>query len=135
MENVCPEGTEDQYVTSPNVEDLGRNVHVRRSERIRNSPQGYNLGLGAAREWNNDAVASIVYMIQYRYLNRNLDMDDILSLLDEWDAEDCMDKPSTFHTRESYAIKNQSHDPYTPTYKDHGFDPLPIWDNKIPSDH
>ena len=28
MDNVCPEGTEDQYVTSPRGEDLGRNVHV-----------------------------------------------------------------------------------------------------------
>ena len=34
----------------------------------------------------------------------------------ELDAEDCMDTPSTFHTRESYALKNQSHDPDTPTY-------------------
>ena len=39
MDNVRPEGTEDQYVTSPNGEALGRNFHVRRSERIRNSPQ------------------------------------------------------------------------------------------------
>ena len=27
-----------------------------------------------------------------------------------------MDTPSTFHTRESYALKTQSHDPDTPTY-------------------
>ena len=39
MENVCPEGIEEQYVTSPNGEAFGRNFHVRRSERIRNSPQ------------------------------------------------------------------------------------------------
>ena len=38
MDNVHPEGTEDQYVTYPSGEDLGRNVHVRRSKRIRNSP-------------------------------------------------------------------------------------------------
>ena len=43
-------------------------------------------------------------------------MDDILSLLDEWDAEDCMDTPSTFHMRESYFPKTQSHDPDTPTF-------------------
>ena len=36
-------------------------------------------------------------------------------LLDEWDAEDCMDTPSMFHIRESYALKTQSHDPDTPT--------------------
>ena len=62
---------------------MGRHVNVRRSERIRNSPQRYNPGFGAAREWKNDAVASIVYMIQYRYLNDNVDTDDILSLLAE----------------------------------------------------
>ena len=53
MDNVYPEGTEDQYVTSPSGEALGRNFHVRRSERIENSPQRYNPGFGAAREWNN----------------------------------------------------------------------------------
>ena len=93
MENVCPEGTEDQYVPSKNGEALGGNVHVRRSECIRNSPQRYNPGFGAAREWKNDAVASIVYMIQYRDLNSNVDNDDILSLLAEWEAEACMDTP------------------------------------------
>ena len=39
MDNVCTEGTEDQYVISPSGEALGRNVNVRCSERIRNSPQ------------------------------------------------------------------------------------------------
>ena len=60
MENVCPKGNENQFFTSPSGEALGRNVHVRRSERIRNSPQRYNPGFGAAREWKNDDVASIV---------------------------------------------------------------------------
>ena len=55
-------------------------------------------------------------MIQDRHINRNVDTNDILSLLAEWDAEDCMDRPSTFHMIESYAIKTQSHDPDTPTY-------------------
>ena len=95
---------------------MGRNVDVRRSERIRNSPQRYNPGFGAARECNNDAVASIVYMIQYRDLNSNVDTDDILLLLAEWDEEYCMYAPSTFHMRESYALKTQSHDPDTKTY-------------------
>ena len=63
MDNVCPEWTGDQYVTSPSGEYLRRNVNVRRSERIRNSPQRYNPGFGAARKCNNDAVVSIVYMI------------------------------------------------------------------------
>ena len=83
---MCPEGTEDQYVTSPSGEALGRNVHMRRSERIRNSPQQYNPVFGAAREWKNYDVASIVYMIQDRDLDSNVDMDDILSLLAKWDA-------------------------------------------------
>ena len=87
MEHVCTEGTEDQYIKSLSGEALGRNVHVRRSGRIINSPQRYNPGFGAAREWKNEGVASIVYMIQDRDLNSNLDTDDILSLLDEWDAE------------------------------------------------
>ena len=95
---------------------MGINVHVRRSKRIRNSPQRYNPGFGAAREWKNDAVASIVYMIQDRDLNSNVDTDENLSLLDEWDTEDCMDTSSSFNLRESYALKTQSHDPDTPTY-------------------
>ena len=40
MDNVCPEGNENQYVTSPSGEALGRNVNVRRSGLIRNSPHG-----------------------------------------------------------------------------------------------
>ena len=32
MDNVRPEGTEDQYITSADGEDLRRNVHVRRYE-------------------------------------------------------------------------------------------------------
>ena len=94
-----PEGTEDQSITYPSGEDLGRSVHVRRSKRIRKSPQWYNPGFGAARECKNDAVASIVYMIQDGGLNRNVDTDDILLLLSEWDAEYCMDTLSTFHMR------------------------------------
>ena len=64
MENVRPERTEEQSVTSPSGEALGRNFHVRRSERIIKSPQRYNLVFGAAIEWKNDDVVSIVYMIQ-----------------------------------------------------------------------
>ena len=63
---------------------------MRRSKCIKNSPQRYNPGFGAAREWKDDDAVSIVYMIQYRDINSNVGMDDILLLLDEWDAEDCM---------------------------------------------
>ena len=93
MDNVHPEENENQYVTSPSGEALGRNFHVRRYKRIRNSPQWYNPGFGAAREWNNDTVASIVYMIQDIYLNSSVDTDDILLLLAEWDSEYHMDTP------------------------------------------
>ena len=116
MESMCSEGTEDQYVTYLIGEALGRNFHVRRSKQIINSSQRYNPGFGAAREWKNDAVASIVYMIQDRDINSNVDTDDILLLLAEWDAEDCMDTPSTFNMRESNVLKYQRHDPDTPTY-------------------
>ena len=114
MDNVYTEGTEDQYLTSSSGEALGRNVDVRHSERIINSPQRYNPRFGSARE--NEAVASIVCMIQDRDLDSSVDTDDILLLLAEWDAEDCMDTLSTFHMRESYALKTQIHNPDTPMY-------------------
>ena len=81
MDKVRPEATEDQYVTYPDGKYLGRNVHVRRSKCIRKSQQWYDPGFGAAREWNNDTVASIFYMIQDGDLNRNVDTDDILLLM------------------------------------------------------
>ena len=99
MDNVRPGGKEDQPVTSTSGESLGSNARVRRSKRIRKSPQQYNPLFGAAIEWNNDAVASIVYMIQDRGLNSSVDTYDILSLLAEWDSEAFMDMPSTFHMR------------------------------------
>ena len=107
VDNVCPERTEDQYVTSPSGESLGGGCSC---------PHQYNPVFGAAREWKNYTVASIVYMIQDKDLSSNIDTDDILFLLDEWDAENCIDTPSTFHMIEYYALKNQSHDPDTPTY-------------------
>ena len=77
MDNVCLDGNENQYVTSPSGEALGRNFHVRRSKRIINSPQRYNPWLGAAREWKNEYVASIVYIIQDGDLDINVDTNDI----------------------------------------------------------
>ena len=102
---------------------------MRRSKRIRNYPQRYNPGFGAAREWKNDALASIVYMIQDRDFDSNEDTDDILLLLAQWDAEDCMDTPSAFHMREYYALKTQSYDPDTPTYMKHY--QAKIWKNTL----
>ena len=55
-------------------------------------------------------------MIQDRDFDSNVDTDDILSLMSEWYTEYCMDIPSTFHSKESYVLKTESHDPDTPTY-------------------
>ena len=85
MENVRPEGTEYQSVTSPGEEALGRNFHVRHFKSIIKYPQRYNSGFGADREWNNDNVASIVYVLQDGDLNSNVHTNDILLLLAEWD--------------------------------------------------
>ena len=68
----------------------GRNIaHVRRSER----QQKYSTAviyLGCIK-WNVDDVASKSYIIQYGYHNRNVDTDDTLFLLSEWDEKYCMD--------------------------------------------
>ena len=100
MDNACPEGSDKQSVTSTSGENLRMNVHVRHSERIRKSPQRYSPVFGSTREWKNYAIASLFYMIQDGDLNINMDTDDILSLLAEWDTEDCMDTPSTIHMRD-----------------------------------
>ena len=89
---------------------------MRRSKRIRNSPHQYNPRLGAAREWKNDHVSSIAYIIQDGYLNRNVDTYELLSLPDDWYEEDCMDAPSTLRMREYYVLKYEGHDPDTPAY-------------------
>ena len=60
MDNVRPGVTEDQSIISIIGEALGKNFHVRSSERIRISPQQYNPGFQAARDWKNDAAVSIV---------------------------------------------------------------------------
>ena len=90
MVGVRPKDTGDQFVTFPSGEALGSNFHMRRSKRIRKSQQRYNPVFGDYREWNCDVVASVVYMIKYGYFNINVDTDETLSLLDEWDAEYCM---------------------------------------------
>ena len=69
---------------------MGRNVHVRCSKRIRKYPQRYDPVFGVSIEWWNDDVAIIVYMIQDRYLNRNVDTNDKIYSLDEWYEEYCM---------------------------------------------
>ena len=46
----------------------------------------------------------------------NIDTYEILSLLSECNAEDCMDAPSRFNMREFYVLKSQIHDPDSPTY-------------------
>ena len=78
MYNVCPGGTEDQSVTSPSGDDLRHNVYVRHYNRIRKSLQWYDLGFGVAREWKNDYVASVLYMIQDGDLNGNVNEQGII---------------------------------------------------------
>ena len=63
MENVRPEGTDDQSVTYPSGEALERNFNSKHSVRSRKYPQRYDPGFGADREWKNGDVTSIVYMI------------------------------------------------------------------------
>ena len=108
MENLRPEGIEYEYVTSPSEEDLVRNVYVRLSNPIRKSPQRYDPGFGAGKEWNIDAFSRSLYIICDGYCNINVDKDKVLPLLTELDA------PSTIHMREYYSLKYQSHDPDTP---------------------
>ena len=55
-------------------------------------------------------------MINYGEHNSNVDTDDILSLLADWNAEDCMDASSMFYMIKYYVLKSQSHDSDTPTY-------------------
>ena len=115
MQNVRPEGTEYPYITSLSGEVLGKNVYERCSKHIINSPNRYDPGFGAAREWKSDDVASIVYMIQDEDYNRNLYTYDTLSLMAEWYVEYCMDAPSRFHMRESYVLKSKGNNSDTQT--------------------
>ena len=46
MDNISPEVTDDQSVTSPSKEALGRNSYVRRSERKNNIHINMTQGLG-----------------------------------------------------------------------------------------
>ena len=57
-----------------------------------------------------------MYIIQDGDINIHVDMDDIISLLNEWDAEYCTAMPSMFHMREYNILKSQIHDPETTMY-------------------
>ena len=54
---------------------------MRSSERIIKYPQRYDPGFLSDIDWKNGALSSIVYMIQDRDLNINVDTDDILGLM------------------------------------------------------
>ena len=47
-------------------------------------------------------------MVRYRGLNINIDTDEILYLMDNRDAEYCMNSPLALHMRESYSNKLQN---------------------------
>ena len=68
---------------------------MRLSKITRKYPQKYDPGFGAAREWKSYAVSSLVYMIKDGDYDRNIDIENILSLLDDWYAEDFINDPST----------------------------------------
>ena len=55
-------------------------------------------------------------MICYGDYDSNVDTDEILLLLSEWDAKYFIDTPSNFHIRRSYVLKSQILDPDTPKY-------------------
>ena len=110
MENIHSKGTEEKSITSPSGESLGKNIHMRRSKHVIKYSHRYDTVLRASREWKSDYVAIIVYMIQDGIFKKNVDMDEMLSLLTEWDTEYCMDVPLTFYIREFYAIMSQIYD-------------------------
>ena len=93
MDNIRLEGTAYQYVTFPSGEALGGNLNIRRSKHTIKSPQRYDPGFRADREWKSDNLASIVYMIKYEDFNSNVDTNDILSLMDELYSEEYMYDP------------------------------------------
>ena len=86
MENWCLEGTDKQSVTSPGGEALDRDVHMSNSKRNRKFTHRFEPSFADVREWKSDAATSLVYMIQYGYYDRNLNMYEILSLLDDFDT-------------------------------------------------
>ena len=76
MDNICSEGTHDQYMKSPSGEVLGRDFHMRNSEcEIKITQRFLNW---AAIKWQIGFVASLVYMIRYGGHHRNIDMYQIL---------------------------------------------------------
>ena len=88
---------------------MGGYVHVRSSERIRKSQQRFDPRFEAEREWNIEAVESLVYNLKYGDYYSNIYKGNIiLDLLNYWDAEYCMDTPSELHMRIYYVIKPNS---------------------------
>ena len=116
MENDRPEGTKYQYVTYTGGEALGKYVNLRGSNHNRKTPQRFDPGFEDSRKWNSYAVATLVYMIKSGDYDKNIDTDEILSLMAYWDAEDSMDAKSRFHNREFYVLRLKSHNPNTQTY-------------------
>ena len=89
---------------------------MRHYKRNRKPPQQFEPVFGAEREYNSESIANIVYMIKYGDYNSNVDTNDILYLLADWDVEYCMDTLLKFHTREDYPLNYQSNYPDTPTH-------------------
>ena len=73
---------------------------MRHSICIRNSPQWYDLGFGAAIDWKSDDTVSLVFMICDEDYDKNVETDNIILFQDDWDTEYYMDTPLTLHMRE-----------------------------------
>ena len=98
VDNLSPEGTKDQSARSP-IAIFKRDVHVSHSECNSKTTQRFDPLFGSEIEWKSDTVASLKYIIHYGDYDGNVDTYKIRSLISDWDSEDCMDTPSTLHTR------------------------------------
>ena len=93
MDNVCPEGTQYQYISYTSGEVWGRNANLRYSECNRKHPQTFDPRFGYRIYQNSDATASLVYIIKYCIHDSNVYIYEILYLSADWDAENCTDTP------------------------------------------
>ena len=72
---------------------------MRRFEHNRKSQQWFDPVVGSTIEWKIDAVMTLIYIVQDGGNDKNAYMDEVLSLLGDWDVEGCMYAPSTIYTR------------------------------------
>ena len=78
MKNDRLQGTQNKCIISTSGEALGVDSFVRCSNCISKYPRVYDPLFGAAKLWNSENVASLVFMIHGEDYYRNVDMDKIL---------------------------------------------------------